>query len=281
VLEEYDVADLNLGLREDLPTVDLYLHLAQPGADYPWNPWSAELVKSLREVQQIYGAVGVQVRVMRAQRLEIPKDWATYEADPMDPPTGPEDSSVDVYTTIERMNVRLTSANADRTQAVVSHAPAERAIHLLNYAGGKIYMRYYEWKGGGPRESIFAVGGLSFPSYVFQDRLPRPIRGLVLLGGLNTKVIAHEMGHMLINVSHEGVGVCPRFEAKGDDLMLYGSASRIPSGIAGRWQRERLLVSPFLYVTKNGEKVFNPDYVEGGRYADPRYGGYMIQPACP
>ena len=62
--------------------------------------------------------------------------------------------------------------------------------------------------------------------------------------------------------------------------MLYGGGTRIPAGLEGRWQLERLHLSPFLYNRVDGAFEFGPDYLDGGRYYDPLYGDYMIDPPC-
>ena len=94
--------------------------------------------------------------------------------------------------------------------------------------------------------------------------------------------MAHELGHKLINVSHEGLHVCP--QGTGTDvpgLMGYGDEKEIHGGEAGRWHLERLLLSPFLYRMVDSEKVWNKDYQNGGTYDDPIYEGLIMEPACP
>ncbi len=60
--------------------------------------------------------------------------------------------------------------------------------------------------------------------------------------------------------------------------MLYGNGEDIPSGAEGRWHLERLLMSPFIYrSTKQGDKVWNDDYLEGGHYYDPLYGNKVVR----
>ena len=92
----------------------------------------------------------------------------------------------------------------------------------------------------------------------------------------------HELGHKLINVSHEGFNICPAFEGVDSrSLMLNGEGIEIPKGPVGRWHFERLHLSPFLYRIENGVKRWNRDYMESGAYRDPIYGNYTVTPACP
>ena len=94
--------------------------------------------------------------------------------------------------------------------------------------------------------------------------------------------MAHELGHKLINVSHEGLHVCPQGTGTGvPGLMGYGDEKEIFSGEAGRWHLERLLLSPFLYRMIDGEKAWNEEYQSGGAYDDPIYKGLIMEPACP
>ena len=61
-------------------------------------------------------------------------------------------------------------------------------------------------------------------------------------------------------------------------LMIYGSGVEIPSGKAGRWHKERLHLSPFIYrAKKDGSRQWNADFKEGGHYYDPIYGDKVIR----
>jgi hypothetical protein len=127
------------------------------------------------------------------------------------------------------------------------------------------------------------TGGLSFPSYSYIDQIPKDLRGIITITNLSTedryrKTIAHELGHKLINVSHEYNDINPGFEVFAEGgLMLYGSGEDIPTGKEGRWHLERLLLSPYLYkVDERGNKIWNNDYKEAGHYYDPIYDNYVI-----
>jgi hypothetical protein len=127
------------------------------------------------------------------------------------------------------------------------------------------------------------TGGLSFPSYSYIDQIPKDLRGIITITNLSRedryrKTIAHELGHKLINVSHEYNDINPGFEVFAEGgLMLYGSGEDIPAGKEGRWHLERLLLSPYLYkVDERGNKIWNNDYKEAGHYYDPIYDNYVI-----
>ena len=97
------------------------------------------------------------------------------------------------------------------------------------------------------------------------------------------RTIAHELGHKLINVSHEYRDIDPvhKVNAEGG-LMLYGNGSSIEVGEKGRLHKERLHLPPFLYrERKDGKKVWNQDYAEGGHYYDPIYGDFAVKFSAP
>jgi len=85
------------------------------------------------------------------------------------------------------------------------------------------------------------------------------------------------VGHKLMNVSHEYREAGPTHESFNDGgLMLYGVGTDIPAGKAGRWHKERLHLSPYVYRVKNSKKVWNADYQGNGNYYDPLYGDKVI-----
>jgi len=146
---------------------------------------------------------------------------------------------------------------------------------------------FYEWDGSDWIYQSAPTGGLSFPPYAYADRIPKGIRGVITLSFQQprlfpeTRILSHEIGHKIINVSHEGVGVCPIFAANGPELMLYGTGENIPGDLEGRWHRERLLLSPFLYTMDGGVATFANQYQGGGVYRDDIYGNYIVDPICP
>ena len=114
--------------------------------------------------------------------------------------------------------------------------------------------------------------------------MPPALRGVITVSNLSgplrsRRTIAHELGHKVMNVSHEYMETDPGHEifAEGG-LMLYGKGEDIPSGRSGRWHLERLLLSPFLYrLAPDGSKQWNADYKEGGHYYDPIYGDKVVK----
>jgi hypothetical protein len=106
------------------------------------------------------------------------------------------------------------------------------------------------------------TGGLSFPTYSYVGTLPDAFRGIITISNLSRPdryrlTVAHEIGHKAMNVSHEYMETNPGHEVYADGgLMLYGDGEDIPSGKEGRWHRERLHLSPFIYrLNDEGTKV--------------------------
>lgn len=279
VLEVYDVDPLNEGLDPTVPTADVAFYLTEGGR----IQWSS-MLRGIDNAREVFGVVGVQLKVVYAVKLAVPENWQRLDASLLsEPRSGPEQREIDLYAHLDEEAAVLTDRNTQIFDAMVRQFPAEElgldpanTVHILNLSS--VPLSYYEYEDGEWVLDTVGTGGLSFPPYMHGDRIPRHLRGAITMSGPGP--LAHELGHKLINVSHEGVGACPAFEAYGDDLMLYGSGSRIPAGADGRWQVERLHVSPFVYRVEDQAATFNRDFIEGGRYADPIYGTYVVDPVC-
>ncbi len=286
VLETFDVSAFNANLVDGEPTIDVAFYVTEAGP-IAW----ASLARTIERAQRIFAVPGVQLRVSSALRIDVPAEWQVLDPDESEVPTTPAFLETDLYAHIDELQTRLTKRNEAIFKAIISHypeqasgVPAANTIHVLTVDEAPI--AYYEWTGTAWVRSVAPTGGLSFPPYFYADRIPMDVRGIITLSsGLSgpfadTKTLAHEIGHKVIDVSHEGVGVCPTFEADGEDLMLYGSGERIPSGAEGRWHVERLLLSPFLYRLEGGTARFATVYEDGGVYDDGLYGSYVVDPPC-
>lgn len=280
ILEVFDVSALNEGLDPSAPTVDLNFYLTDEGRA-SWD----RMQNAVEGARDIYAQAGVQVRVGSARAIHVPSEWQTLEPSVLDEPTVVEYRESDLYRHQDDVNRRLASRTEAIFDAVVSlydedevGVPARNALHIVSL--NTVPIAFYEWTGEEWLLKTAGTSGLSFPPYMFADRMPEHLRGIITMSGSGTKTLAHEMGHNLMNISHEGVGVCPAFATHGDDLMLYGSGTRIPAGLEGRWQQERLHLSPFLYYMADGERVFDNEFLDGGRYFDRLYGEFAIDPPC-
>ncbi len=156
----------------------------------------------------------------------------------------------------------------------------DRTVYVVGLRD--VYMSFYEQNEAGEWIlDAIPTNALSFPSYSLEDRIPRRLRGVISMQNayISRKVIAHELGHKLMNVSHEYRELDPQNEIDAEGgLMVYGDGVEIPSGEAGRWHLERLMISPYIYrMDENGERVYNPDYAGTGSYFDPIYEGYTVR----
>lgn len=286
VLETFDVGAFNADLLDGEPTIDVAFYVTEAGP----ITWPS-LSRTIERAKRIFAVPGVQLRVSSALRIDVPPEWQVLDPDESDVPTTPSHLETDLYAHIDELQTRLTARNEAIFKAIISHYPeqangatAANTIHVLTIDEAPI--AYYEWTGTEWVRSVAPTGGLSFPPYFYADRIPMDIRGIITLSSgqsgpfADTKTLAHEIGHKVIDVSHEGIGVCPTFEANGEDLMLYGEGERIPSGTEGRWHVERLMLSPFLYRLEGGTATFDTVYEDGGVYADGLYAGYVVDPPC-
>jgi hypothetical protein len=270
---DYDVSGLNEGLVPNRLTCDLHFHLTKHG-DVTWET----VVKRLPKLRKIFEPTGVQFRVVSARLVEIPMAWHTLKPKRGDPPG---DETTSFYAKYGETS-RLAPATERVFRAVIGNEGpgAELSVHFISLRD--VDTGWWERGDDGTwRYETADTGACSFPPYMFADRIPARARGVITLSSsrLSSRTMAHELGHKLINVSHEGVGKSPQGEQWGSgDLMIYGSGTRIPSGAEGRYQLERLQRSPFLYRTVARKRRFNPPYRKGGYYWDPVYEGLWADP---
>lgn len=264
--QDYDVSGLNEGLVPDRLTCDLHFHLTEKG-NIAWERIT-ELLPKLRE---IFEPSGVQFRVASARLIEVPDSWHTLE-----PKQGEEPSKdrTSFYAMPWEMKP-LAPATERVFRGVIGKEGrgAELSVHFISVRNVKI--GWWELDSEGKWKYVkAATSACSFPGYSFGKNIPLRVRGAITISSkwISSRTLGHELGHKLINVSHEGVGRGPKGEQRGPhDLMIYGSGTRIPSGPAGRFQVQRLQRSPFLYRMVEGKRRFNPPYREGGHYWDPIY----------
>jgi hypothetical protein len=288
VIEDFDVESFNQDLEDDVPTADLAFYLTESGP-LTWE----DLKGNVDRAKRIFAAVGVQLRVRSAVRISVPPDWQRLDPADIDlPQTPPELRERDLYRHLEGIASTPTLRTEAILEAIVAHmpsdtldVPAHRTVHLISLQ--EVPIPFYEWDGAAWVYDSVPTGGLSLPSYIYEERMPQDLRGVITLSfeidrfQPETRVLSHELGHKLINVSHEGREVCPSFEANGPELMLYGNGEDIPAGPVGRYHQERLVLSPFLYTVEAGSPVFANEYQDGGGYRDSIYGDLIVDPPCP
>jgi hypothetical protein len=278
-----DVDAINSDLVAGQPTVDVSIY-------YPSNldPAHHEKVNvgllehGFREAKRVFAEAGVQLKL-----VSFTTGWLDPRLFAIDSTVSSEELPslrfVNMYHGAERRPSRPSPDALEAFEVVVGKQPGnDRMVHLVVLQD--VFMTFYEqldfrtWQ-----PKTISTGGLSFPGYMYGATMPRHLRGVITITDLvksedSWKTIAHELGHKLMNVSHEYRDVSPQHEVNADGgLMLYGKGTDILSGPEGRYHRERLHASPFVYrETGAGYKEWNSDYSEGGFYYDPIYDGIAV-----
>ncbi|HAA70065.1 MAG TPA: hypothetical protein DCE55_13080 [Planctomycetaceae bacterium] len=272
---------INRDLKGTVPTVDIAIYLGETEGDpHGYVTAPDELVQSFQRAKKIFADAGVQLRLLWVKRAVVHASWLAVQANDVTGSAAPPE--INAYVGFRSARWKLTAEATNVFGSIIEpHSENHRTIYLLYLK--QVRMAYYDRTvKDRPQMKSIPTGGLSLPAYLFETRIPRRIRGVITLcqqRGNGGRTIAHELGHKLINVSHEYRQISPQFEVRGEGgLMLYGGGTEIPAGQAGRWHQERLHLSPFLYQTKeDGTRQWNADYRQGGHYYDPLYADKVIR----
>jgi len=278
-----DIDAINGDVVTEEPTVDVAIYYPS-NLDAPHNEKVnvGLLEHGFRKAKEIFGVAGIQLKLVAFTTGEVdPRLFAvdsTISSDEL-----PNLRFVNMYKAAERRPSRVSTDALEAFETIVGRAEGnDRIVHLIVLQD--VFMTFYEeldfrtWQ-----PKTISTGGLSFPGYMYGTTMPRHLRGVITITDLvkskdSWKTIAHEIGHKLMNVSHEYRDVSPQHEVNADGgLMLYGTGTEIPSGPEGRHHRERLHVSPYIYrENADGVRDWNHDYVEDGFYYDSLYEGISV-----
>jgi hypothetical protein len=280
-IDSIDINEINSDLVKGKPTVDI-------GIYFPSNLDSTftkvtfnKMIESFFFAKEIFKPTGVQLNLIFAKTGNINSSYLSIQANEV--PGIPDTEYVNLYDNSRRHPSIPTNHAINAFRSIIEEdINNSRTIYLV--ALQDVFYPYLTLaEGRNWMMKTVRTGGLSFPSYSYIDQIPKDLRGIITITNLSTedryrKTIAHELGHKLINVSHEYNDINPGFEVFAEGgLMLYGSGEDIPAGKEGRWHLERLLLSPYLYkVDERGNKIWNNDYKEAGHYYDPIYDNYVI-----
>jgi len=280
-VETVDLTAFNRDLVAGRPTMDVVVYLPSNFDPSFKKLTAAQMLEGIRAAKEIYRPTGVQINLVAFKTGVIDPRFLAIQANEI--PRVPETEYVNLYENSARHPSELTDMARNAFQSMIEpRKDSDRTIYLV--ALQDVIMPFLERSDGRNwAVKMVRTGGLSFPSYSYYGTIPKAYRGIITLDNLSTpsrarRTVAHEIGHKVMNVSHEYKTTNPGFEVYADGgLMLYGSGEDIPSGAEGRWHLERLLLSPYLYrLLPNGTKQWNPDYKDGGHYYDPLYGDKVM-----
>ena len=278
-----DLAGINSSADPSLPAVDVAIY-------YPDNLDAAHrakvtpelLVQGFVQAQRIFAVAGVQLLLDSFKTGSL--DPALFGVNSTKPGSElPSGRYANMYVEAERRTAVTSDDALLAFETIVGKAPGhDLKVHLITLQD--VFMEFYEqldfrtWQ-----MKTISTGGLSFPGYMYGATMPRHLRGVITITDLTKedtswKTIAHELGHKLLNVSHEYATTSPQHEVRADGgLMLYGVGTEILAGANGRYHYERLHKSPYLYRTSSdGTSQYNPDYTAGGFYYDSIYDGISV-----
>jgi hypothetical protein len=281
-IESVDIAEFNKDLAPGKLTMDVAVYLPS-NFDPAFNKVTLPgILEGLKSAKEIYKAADVQLNLLWIKTGEIDPKFLAIQSNEI--PRIPDTEYVNIYESNKRHPSELTDMARTAFESIVEPGKDNaRTVYLVMLQD--VIFPFIEPAGGRNwTVKMVRTGGLSFPTYSYYNSLPPRLRGVITITNLSTpnrlrRTIAHEIGHKVMNVSHEYKTTDPAHEVFAEGgLMLYGKGEDIPSGAEGRWHLERLHMSPFLYRPRSdGKKDWNPDYKEGGHYYDPLYGDKVVR----
>ncbi|MEM8894993.1 MAG: hypothetical protein AAGC88_10480 [Bacteroidota bacterium] len=280
-VDTIDVDAINADLINGKLTVDVGIYFPS-NLDTAFKKVTlARMVESFIFAKQIYRPTDIQLNLLWVKSGEVDPKYFAIQSNEI--PGIPDTEYVNLYEASRRNPSVLTDHALNAFKSIVEPDPNNTRTIYLIVLQDVFYPFLTVSEGRNWMIKSVRTGGLSFPSYSYVDQIPEALRGVITITNLDRedryrRTIAHELGHKLMNVSHEYRKTHPGFEVFANGgLMLYGKGEEIPSGKEGRWHYERLLLSPYLYTSdEQGLKTYNEDYKEGGHYYDPLYGDYVI-----
>lgn len=280
-----EVDSINEDLEPGFPTVDVAFYYPNNLDELHHEKVNPDLMlDGFRSAKAVFAAADVQLRLTGFSSGYI--DPSMFMIRASKPGTDlPMGRYSNMYVEAERHPSELTDEALAVFGPLIGEAPGnDRTVHIVALQG--VFIDHFDpvVEGRVYQKQTIETSGLSFPGYMHGDLIPRRMRGVITITNLRRnedswKTIAHELGHKLMNVSHEHREVSPAHEIQSDEgLMLYGEGTEIASGAQGRFHHERLHRSPFIYTEgADGEREYNPDYLGRGFYYDPIYEGVSVE----
>jgi hypothetical protein len=277
-----DLAAFNKDLVAGRPTMDVVVYFPS-NLDPAFNKVTLpRMLESIKAAKEIYKPAGVQINLLSVKTGVVDPRALAVQANEI--PRLPDTEYINSYESMKRHPAELTEQARSAFQSMIEpNKDNARTIYLVVLQD--VFFPFLDVsEGRNWTVKMVRTGGLSFPSYSYYNTMPAALRGVITITNLSTpdrhrRTVAHEIGHKVMNVSHEYKSTDPAHEifAEGG-LMLYGKGEDVPSGEEGRWHLERLHLSPFLYrLRSDGKKQWNPDYKDGGHYYDAVYGDKVVR----
>lgn len=186
------------------PTLELGLLVTTAWSDTPpsrqaFDRWSGELLSATREV---FGRCGVLVHVAHRELASVPAATLVVSANTPESWAGlaPEGEDAEQFNHAlgERLTPEVSELFSFARRGLPDRALTITVVDQIHYYAARQRTR---------------AGGLSFPPNVYHHRDDFPVRNGVLLSGTYTacgalpkqpppRVVAHELGHMLLNQAH-------------------------------------------------------------------------------
>lgn len=274
-----EVAELNSDVKPGVATVDI-------GVYYPSNLDQAfrdqfspdDLIAEIVKAKKIFADANVQLNLLWIKTGHVNESFLEIQSNDMSGAM-PGGLYSNMYVNSRRHPSVLSPQARNAFESIIEEREtSDRTVYLVVLQS--VFMSFFEKLDERTWElRTITTGGLSFPSYIYQQ-IPRRLRGVITVNRSDPLrgIVAHELGHKLMNVSHEYKDIDPQHEVRDEGgLMLYGSGTDIPSGREGRWHLERLHLSPYIYIqSEQGVRSWNSDYAEGGHYYDPVYGDNVV-----
>ena len=278
IIKEYNISSLQHKLNADFLISDIVIFHSK----YAKVTWE-ELKKEYQKAYKTFIPHGIQLNLVNAFQVDFFQKMKNIPVNKITqvPKHGMD---LDFYEGMDYEKNRLPSYIENIFRRFIPKIKeASKTIYIVTMSGLTIH--WFEKDVNNYWVKVESkTSANSFPPYLYANRIPRHLRGIISFqtSKKERRTMAHELGHKLINVSHEGLDQCPAGSGKNiPGLMGYGQSNKIFSGFKGRWHKERLQKSPFLYKLRNGQKVWNPEYIKGGIYSDPIYGKLVVEPNCP
>jgi hypothetical protein len=280
-VDSIDIVDFNKDIIAGRLTLDVGVYFPS-NFDPDFNKVTlSRMLESIKAAKEIYEPTGVQINLLWVKTGKVNPKYFSIQANKV--PGIPLTEYVNMYKHMKRHPAELTDLGKNAFKSIIEPDDNNNRTIYLVVLQDVFYPFLEVSEGRNWTMKTVRTGGLSFPTYSYCNTMPSAFRGGITITNLSRPdryrlTVAHEIGHKVMNVSHEYMDTNPGHEIYAEGgLMLYGLGEDIPSGKEGRWHLERLLLSPFLYLLNtDGSKTWNEDYKEGGHYYDPLYGDKVV-----